>query len=419
MKDYLAKDLFDDVKVFDIKELPPEKRYNKYGDLLINGTELPDDLLDLMYSTFNTTFEIPRRGQLIKARVIGLGESQALIELNGKTTTSINLEKEPEEYRKNLKIGQMVDAVVMKDYDEGVKSKSDIVLSLEKAAGVILYNEILESIKAFDYEKKDEQWLIDNTEKFCQDKAIYNAIMDSIKIIDGQKFESHLAGAESKGVDFLRPITPESINIVSVKSNKTQASLARNNTVHLRGKELDAYYDAIHKQSIDKIFQDIAELKDPYATHQRNALYKMLMNDRKTQASGDFNYAESQSGIETLWAELGGEPSMFPRSWENMIKSKYIDKEIAKKINGGQGVLQADLKNELKNTIVVNSEVFQYGEARIGDVNKNKLINPDRITLIKRNETIKDDLMSLSGNKQFALLHRELKQLRQHELNTL
>ena len=33
----------------------------------------------------------------------------------------------------------------------------------------------------------DEQWLLDNTEKFCQDKAIYNAIMDSIKIMDDQK----------------------------------------------------------------------------------------------------------------------------------------------------------------------------------------------------------------------------------------
>lgn len=33
----------------------------------------------------------------------------------------------------------------------------------------------------------DSQWLIDNTEKFCQDKAIYNAIMDSIKIMDDKK----------------------------------------------------------------------------------------------------------------------------------------------------------------------------------------------------------------------------------------
>lgn len=33
----------------------------------------------------------------------------------------------------------------------------------------------------------DEQWLLDNTEKFCQDKAIYNAIMDSIKIMDDKQ----------------------------------------------------------------------------------------------------------------------------------------------------------------------------------------------------------------------------------------
>ena len=32
----------------------------------------------------------------------------------------------------------------------------------------------------------DDQWLIDETERFCQDRAIYNAIMDSIGIIDGK-----------------------------------------------------------------------------------------------------------------------------------------------------------------------------------------------------------------------------------------
>ena len=31
------------------------------------------------------------------------------------------------------------------------------------------------------------QWLLDNTEKFCQDKALYNAIMESITIIDDSK----------------------------------------------------------------------------------------------------------------------------------------------------------------------------------------------------------------------------------------
>ena len=33
---------------------------------------------------------------------------------------------------------------------------------------------------------KDSEWLIDQTEKFCQDKAIYNAIMSSINILDGK-----------------------------------------------------------------------------------------------------------------------------------------------------------------------------------------------------------------------------------------
>lgn len=35
-------------------------------------------------------------------------------------------------------------------------------------------------------EKDDKDWLIETTEKFCQEKAIYNAIMESISIIDGE-----------------------------------------------------------------------------------------------------------------------------------------------------------------------------------------------------------------------------------------
>ena len=35
------------------------------------------------------------------------------------------------------------------------------------------------------YEKVEEQWLLENTEKFCKDKALYNAIIASIDIIDG------------------------------------------------------------------------------------------------------------------------------------------------------------------------------------------------------------------------------------------
>ena len=42
-------------------------------------------------------------------------------------------------------------------------------------------------INNFDVEPiKDNEWLLDQTEKFCQDKAIYNAIMNSINILDGK-----------------------------------------------------------------------------------------------------------------------------------------------------------------------------------------------------------------------------------------
>ena len=34
--------------------------------------------------------------------------------------------------------------------------------------------------------KQDEEWLLDETEKFCKDKSIYNAILESIHIIDGK-----------------------------------------------------------------------------------------------------------------------------------------------------------------------------------------------------------------------------------------
>ena len=41
--------------------------------------------------------------------------------------------------------------------------------------------------KMFDDSKSpDIEWLIDHTEKFCKDKAIYNAILESIHIIDGK-----------------------------------------------------------------------------------------------------------------------------------------------------------------------------------------------------------------------------------------
>jgi len=48
------------------------------------------------------------------------------------------------------------------------------------------YKTIMQSIDSLDYDQKtDIDWLVDKTEKFCQDKAVYNAVRESILVLDG------------------------------------------------------------------------------------------------------------------------------------------------------------------------------------------------------------------------------------------
>ena len=48
------------------------------------------------------------------------------------------------------------------------------------------YQKVVEVISTLDKTDVDLDWLHDETEKFCKDKAIYNAVLDGIKIIDGK-----------------------------------------------------------------------------------------------------------------------------------------------------------------------------------------------------------------------------------------
>lgn len=54
--------------------------------------------------------------------------------------------------------------------------------------------ETLSEVNENKNEVSDLKWLLDSTEKFCQEKAVYNAIMESISIIDDK------TGSKSKGV---------------------------------------------------------------------------------------------------------------------------------------------------------------------------------------------------------------------------
>jgi len=61
----------------------------------------------------------------------------------------------------------------------GIDNRSDIMQNE--------FDVIHKKIGEFDTTtKQDENWLVDQTEKFCKDKAIFNAILESVHIIEGK-----------------------------------------------------------------------------------------------------------------------------------------------------------------------------------------------------------------------------------------
>jgi hypothetical protein len=69
-----------------------------------------------------------------------------------------------------------------------IPSKEAIIIDLSNAKGIT--DEQFAKAKTYiqdinEPERQDVDWLVNQTEKFCQDKAIYNAIVNSIKILDG------------------------------------------------------------------------------------------------------------------------------------------------------------------------------------------------------------------------------------------
>jgi len=78
------------------------------------------------------------------------------------------------------------------DKYNGTPTKSALLIALQedKSVSEDLYLRCKTAINGLNSDSNtDESWLLDQTEKYCKDKAIYNAIMDSIQIIDGTNKE--------------------------------------------------------------------------------------------------------------------------------------------------------------------------------------------------------------------------------------
>jgi len=68
-------------------------------------------------------------------------------------------------------------------------SKQAIILKLneDKSLNEDTHKKCMEVIDTLNGDEVDKNWLVDETEKFCKDKALYLGVMESIQIIDGKK----------------------------------------------------------------------------------------------------------------------------------------------------------------------------------------------------------------------------------------
>jgi len=69
-------------------------------------------------------------------------------------------------------------------------SKEALAIDLSNKTGVseLVFKQVADTIQKLDVDKDTKlEWLLDTTEKFCQEKAIYNAIMSSIQILENKQ----------------------------------------------------------------------------------------------------------------------------------------------------------------------------------------------------------------------------------------
>lgn len=67
-------------------------------------------------------------------------------------------------------------------------SKEIVLIELGNVKGISDKElvDCLDYVQQLDHVESNSDWLIDETEKFCKSRAVYNAILESIKIIDGK-----------------------------------------------------------------------------------------------------------------------------------------------------------------------------------------------------------------------------------------
>ena len=86
-------------------------------------------------------------------------------------------------------------------------TKEILSIEVEKRSDIndTLFAEIVDIISSFEDEVGELDWLVDSTEKWCRDRAIYLALMESIQLADGKD--------ESKGRDAIPSILSDALSV--------------------------------------------------------------------------------------------------------------------------------------------------------------------------------------------------------------
>jgi|TARA_B100000085_G_scaffold244682_1_gene237333 replicative DNA helicase len=79
-----------------------------------------------------------------------------------------------------------INEYVIKYDDLPTKSVLEIQVQNRNDLSEEVFKECMTCIRDLHEEKTDENWLIDTTEKWCKERAVYLALMESIKIADGK-----------------------------------------------------------------------------------------------------------------------------------------------------------------------------------------------------------------------------------------
>ena len=90
---------------------------------------------------------------------------------------------------------------------DGLPTKSVLTIEVEnrKDLSEDMFKECVGIIDSFTDEKVDQTWLVDSTEKWCKERAVYLALMESVKIADGKD--------EKKNRDAIHSILSEALSV--------------------------------------------------------------------------------------------------------------------------------------------------------------------------------------------------------------